>query len=270
MPWEILRSTKLTPDGRAVDIITKGGSLDGYYSSILMIPEFGIGVTILVAGDYPALVELREKIIATLIPAVEKLVRDEIRKQYAGTWANWPNWWGTKRSGPDMNFSLKLEVDDTGPGLRVLDWFSNGTDFLPVYGRLKGMPEGTKWQARLIPTGVLQTDDDDDHNNPHMSAETWRLVVVPERREGDERKVFDDFCMTDVDSLMYSGVSIELFVILKDHGEAQWIFLGMRTDMFKCDDRDNCVRPAGERMRFQGSERKFGPWKEGQVPLMFR
>jgi hypothetical protein len=169
-----------------------------------------------------------------------------------------------------MNLSLKLEVDDTGPGLRVLDWFSNGTDFLPVYGRLKGMPEGTKWQARLIPTGVLQTDDDDDHNNPHMSAETWRLVVVPERREGDERKVFDDFCMTDVDSLMYSGVSIELFVILKDHGEAQWIFLGMRTDMFKCDDRDNCVRPAGERMRFQGSERKFGPWKEGQVPLMFR
>jgi hypothetical protein len=91
MPWEILRSTKLTPDGRAVDIITKGGLLEGYYSSILMIPEFGIGVTILVAGDYPALVDLREKIIATLIPAVEKLVRDEIRKQYAVTWANWPN-----------------------------------------------------------------------------------------------------------------------------------------------------------------------------------
>jgi hypothetical protein len=270
MPWEILRSTKLTPDGRAVDIITKGGLLEGYYSSILMIPEFGIGVTILVAGDYPALVDLREKIIATLIPAVEKLVRDEIRKQYAGTWANWPNWWSTKRSGPDMNFSLKLEVDDTGPGLRVLDWFSNGTDFLPVYGRLKGMPEGTKWQARLILTGVLPKSDDDDDPDPDWSAETWRLVVVPEKRAGEEKKVFDDFCLTDVDSLMYSGVSIELFVILKDHGEAQWIFLGMGTDMFKCDERDNCIYPAVGRTRFQGLERKFGQWKEEQVPLMFR
>jgi hypothetical protein len=103
-----------------------------------------------------------------------------------------------------------------------------------------------------------------------MSSETWRLVVVPEKREVNKKKVFDDFCMTDVDSLMYNGVSIELFVILKDYGEAGWIFLGMGTDMFKCDEWDNCVRPAGERMRFPGSERKFGPWKQEQVPLMFR
>jgi hypothetical protein len=269
MPWEILRSTKLTPDRRVIDIITKGGSLKGYYSSILMIPEFGIGVTILVAGDYAALADLREKIIATLIPLLEKLVRDEVRKQYSGTWAHFPDWWN---SNPDANFSLKLEVDNTGPGLRVMDWLSNGTDFLPVYERLKGISEDQKWQARLIPTGVIQEpeDDDNDDEDTGWSAESWRLTVVPERRVGDEKKVFDDFCMTDVDSLMYSGVSIEEFVILKMEGDAQWIFLlGMGTDMFKCDERDACSRSAGKRTKFQGAERKFGMRNTGQVPLIF-
>ena len=146
-----MRSTKLTPDGRAVDIITKGGALNQYFSTIILIPEFGLGVTILIAGHSSALWDLRENIIATLVPAADKLVRQEVRAVYAGTWADSDSFWGP----PNWNWSLKLEVDNLGPGMRVREWVSNGTDFLEVYGRMKVMPsDPDAWEARLIPTGV--------------------------------------------------------------------------------------------------------------------
>jgi len=151
MPWEMLRTTKLTPDGRGVDIITKGGSLTRYYTTIILIPEFGLGVTILIAGDYEALPDLRENVIATLVPAAEKLIRDEVRKVHSGLYAASNDW----LAPPNLNWSLKIEVDDMGPGLLVKDWISNGTDFMGVYGKFKGMPsDRTKWQARLLPTNI--------------------------------------------------------------------------------------------------------------------
>jgi len=151
MPWEMLRTTKLTPDGRGIDIITKGGSLTQYYTTIILIPEFGLGVTILVAGDYGALPDLRENVIATLVPAAEKLIRDEVRKVHSGLYASSHDSFGP----PDLNWSLKIDVDDIGPGLRVKDWISNGTDFMTVYGKFAGMPsDPTKWQARLLPTNM--------------------------------------------------------------------------------------------------------------------
>ena len=151
MPWEMLRTTKLTPDGRGVDIITKGGSLTQYYTTIILIPEFGLGVTVLVAGDNEALADLRETVIATLVPAAEKLIRDEVRNVHSGLYAA-----SVDGSGPpNLNWSLRIEVDDVGPGLRVRDWVSNGTDFMAVYGMFTGMPsDPTKWQARLLPTNI--------------------------------------------------------------------------------------------------------------------
>jgi hypothetical protein len=142
MPWEIVRTTKLTPDGRAIDIVTKGGSLPGYYSLIAMIPEFGLGMSILVAGSGPARQDLSEKLISNLVPAVEELLRREVRTHYAGSWSHWDE----ESQSLDTNWSLNLHVDDDGLGLRVSDWVSNGTDFLPVYGSFKGMgKEAGNW-----------------------------------------------------------------------------------------------------------------------------
>ena len=228
MPWEILRSTKLTPDGRGIDIVTKGGALEKYFSTMAMMPEYGLGLTFLVAGDSAALRDLQERIVATLVPAVEDLIRMEIKANYTGLWARFEDLWV---GDPDMDFSLRFEVDDARAGIQVLDWVSNGTDFLSVYGRLKGMPEDlTQWEARLLPTGVYVSVEENDN----LIDEIWRLTAISKRTEDDQSKVFDDFCMTDVDTLMYNGVSLEEFHIVRGQGEAGILYIsGLRMLMFK-------------------------------------
>jgi hypothetical protein len=91
MPWEILRTSKGIPDGRATNIITKSGSLINYFSTIALLLELDLGVTILVARDSIALYDLCKQIIATLISTVDKLVRDKVRRSYCGLWAYWDN-----------------------------------------------------------------------------------------------------------------------------------------------------------------------------------
>ncbi|KIN07557.1 hypothetical protein OIDMADRAFT_22431 [Oidiodendron maius Zn] len=192
MPWEMFRTTKLTSGGRAIDIITKGGDLTGYASLIAMIPEFGVGITILVAGNPQAQYDLRERLIANLVPAIEELLRCKVRARYEGSYISLFG-----------DSSLTLVVDDMGQGIRVVGWRSNGTDFLSVYGDLKRMGESAgNWQARLIPTGIYASD---------LAIENWRLTAVPEKLAKNEARIFDDFCIRDVDALMYGGVSLELF-----------------------------------------------------------
>ena len=199
MPWEILRSTKVTKDGRPIDIITKAGGLAGYSSIIAMIPEFNIGYSILVAGDYHGQVDLQERLVSVLVPAVDNISRAVVRQNYEGFYAA-----AELDSGLIHDeFSIKLVVDDVGPGLRVSNWTSNHTDFLSVYGRITGMPkEPSQWTARLLPTGVQYGSN----------AQFWRLTAIPARKAGDEKKIFDDFCINDVDNLVYNGLSVEEFV----------------------------------------------------------
>lgn len=250
MPWEILRTAKLTPDGRAIDIVTKGGSLPGYYSLIAMIPEYGLGMSILIAGSGPARQDLSEKLISVLVPAVEELLRHEVRRQYAGTWSHW----GESLS-PDKKFSLQLHVDDNGPGLRVSDWVSNGIDFLPVYGSLKGMgKEAGNWQARLIPTGVYSGTAQGG-----LGTEKWRLIAIPERIEKNKGRILDDFCMTDVDDLTYNGFPVEEFSIFKRERKGtkqatSLLISGLRTDLIK-EDESAVVEDA---RRFAESGRRPG------------
>jgi len=206
MPWEIVRSQKLTPDHRPVDIITKGGRLDGYLSSIALIPEFNLGITFLVAGQAEALEDLREEIIATLIPDLEVAMKQQLRSVYTG-----PFRYQDQRSHRVSDqYRVEFEVD-AGPGLLLTNWTQNNTNFLSFYGQLKGMPANPKnWEARLIPSNIRY---DFSRKKMITKIETWRLIVV---RKGTKNKpkrerIFDDYCMTDVDGLIYGGSSLEEF-----------------------------------------------------------
>lgn len=255
MPWEMFRTTKLTPDKRAVDIVTKGGDLNRYDTIIAMIPEYGLGITILTAGDASALADLEERIISKLVPAVDELLRSELRAKYAGTYVGYKPGW-----------SLELEVDHVGPGLLVKEWVSNYTDFLPVYGSLKRMGQsGRKWEARLVPSGIYVEPG-------RVEWETWRLTTIQGKSIEDEGKVFEDYCIRDVDALMYNGISVEQFDIGKEGPpwaakEVSMIMsAGMRTLFFK-------VLPGTEGKASEDlMDHRAGLGYVGadQVPLMFR
>ena len=225
MPWEILRSTRLTKDGRGVDVITKAGGLWGYTSTIALIPEFGLGLTMLVAGDPRALAVLRENLIATIVPAIEDFARIESRRAFAGSYEALPN----EDSDQPANSSLVLEVDDVGPRIRIAAWSSRSVDFLKVYGRLNGMPEDAEaWEARLIPSNV-------EHDDGNEREEIWRATVILKSRVDRKPKVWDDFGITDVDSFWYGGFSIEEFRFVRNaQGDVERVVLnGLRTILFK-------------------------------------
>lgn len=217
MPWEIIRTNTLTPEGRSTTIITKGGELTQYHSLIALIPDLGLGLSLLIAGDNAK--DALSQVFSTLVRAAETLIRDSIRINYAATYA--------LRSDDDAdsfngNFSLTLAVDGYGPGLRITDWVSNGTRFLPVYGRIKKMPaDGDAWEARLLPSGLRYVVGDEER-------EVWRLTAVVTKPEtaaavpvghaSDARFRLGNYCFTDVDSLMYAGFAVEEFQVVLGAG----------------------------------------------------
>ncbi|MCJ1478953.1 hypothetical protein MMC13_007637 [Lambiella insularis] len=214
MPWEILRSTKLSSDGRAIDVITKDGALLGYFSTIALIPEFGLGITILVAGDSTAHKELKERMVAAVVPAIERVARSYTKADFSGVYV------GREDMESSSKSSLALEVDEIGPGMRITSWISNGTDFLEVYGRLKGAPENcTAWEARLLPIGLQHND-----STRGVYWETWRAVAVPKKSDQSKNKIFDDLCITDVDSVMYGGWSVEEFWFMRSMNDGHGVF----------------------------------------------
>ncbi len=189
MPWEILRTTRLTRDGRPVDIVSKGGALRGFYSSLVMVPEFGIGFSILTAAESVKVMEdLRETFTRSVVDAMDDAFRALTRSRYSGVYLS-----------DDRQSALELEVQD---GLTVKRWISNGTDFLQTYALLQN--KKAPWKAQLLPTGVVE------ESTPAGQVEYWRLDMVDESNVKDER-IWADAVWTDVDDLQYAGRAVGEF-----------------------------------------------------------
>jgi hypothetical protein len=190
MPWEIFRTTSLLSDSdRIMDLITKSGSLSGYASRIIIIPEYNIGVTVLVAGEGKAKGWIEELVMSKLIPEVESGARCKMRDKYADTYYA-PAYLG-------VNSSVKIDLDGAS-GLVLTSWISNGTDFLYQYAALSmGADKG---RAQLVPSNIGRGS----------SAEVWRVMfATPDTRTG---RAMENCLIDDLDSMMYGGRSLEEFV----------------------------------------------------------
>ncbi|MCJ1435647.1 hypothetical protein MMC27_005022 [Xylographa pallens] len=225
MPWEIVRSTKLTKDGRGVDVITKAGGLWGYSSLIVLMPEFGLGLTILVAGDQRALAELTVRLTSSIVPTIEEFARIETRRAFTGSYFAISGENGLR----SMNSSLVLVVNDVGPGISIIAWTSRDVDFLKVYGHLNNMPDDKDaWEARLIPSNL-------EYDDGTVREEIWRATAIRKPSEDRKSSAWDDYCLTDVDSFSYGGFSIEEFRFVRGrNGEVESVVLnGLRITLFK-------------------------------------
>ena len=192
MPWEIFRArtnevVEELESTRPLTFVTKGGGMPGYTSIVIMVPEYAIGITILVAGNGKALGDLREVIVKGMVSFAEEAAMAELRARYVGTYED-------QRS----NSSITLGQSDKF-GLTVTRWISNGVDTL---ADLEGIFErtGGLWLMHVLPT--LLFDDEDK-----QEGERWRLfpqVVAsePKRRAGS---VWDNFCASDWDIVTYAG-----------------------------------------------------------------
>jgi hypothetical protein len=172
----------------------------------MLVPEFGLGLSVMVAGTVDTMEVIRETVVRALIPAVESIARRQAVIQYAGLYRPHEK---INSNGTNQSY-LRIEVDQDGPGLYIAEWISNGADLLSFHGYLEGMPISTgSWSARLIPTSIPEG----------TNLEMWRVVFVEDMEDEDDR-IFGAFRMTDIDNIEFGGEGLGDFVVVLD--EDSW------------------------------------------------
>jgi CubicO group peptidase (beta-lactamase class C family) len=222
MPWEIYRTSKIfLPDdnaggsgetrrARTVMFFTKGGGLPGYRTLILLVPEYDLGITIFTAGDETFLDVLLEMLTVPLIRAADELAARRVKETCVGTYTS------PSTQEQTTNSTLTLTYTPTH-GLEISEWISNSTDVLSIIPKHFQFPKNTKFHAQLIPTGLYRDEEKE-------VGELWRIAIVMDREAPPEpvlgppsedeihaglwsasTPVWDEFCITDVDNIMYAG-----------------------------------------------------------------
>ena len=229
MPWEIFRArtnevVEELESTRPLTFVTKSGGLPGYTSIMIMVPEYAIGITILVAGNGKALGDIREVIVEEMVSFAEEAAMVELRSRYVGTYED-------RRS----NSSITLAQSDKY-GLTVTRWISNGVDTLMG---LEGIFErtGGLWVMHVLPT--LLFDDEDKHE-----GERWRLfpqkVASEQKRTGGS--VWDNFCASDWDIVTYAGKPFNEIVFRggEHNGSSESVQLsGFRSTLYRKQKNDH-------------------------------
>lgn len=201
MPFEIFRTDAILKETkRPVTFVTKSGGLPGYYSRIIIIPEYGLGVTILVGGKSSLLSELQEIVTVPLIQAAEEVVWNDIERTYTGFYS---------ATQPSLNSSIELSSSPS-TGLVIDSFISNGTDALRGVISAYFVDNSRPWRPQLTPTLLFK-------NETTKQGEIWRIRGVYERTS-EERGVWDEFCPTDVDVYLYSGLPITEIVFWHEDG----------------------------------------------------
>ncbi|KAF2002481.1 beta-lactamase/transpeptidase-like protein [Amniculicola lignicola CBS 123094] len=217
LPWEIFQTDRiLLKSKRPVRFITKGGGLPGYGSIIMTVPEYNLGITILVAGNLNLLEKLKEIVTVEMVRAAEELAIQQMQARYAGTYS--------AKAG--LNSSVTIVADHRG--LVLTNFISNGTDFFDsTLWRL--FTGGANVYAQLTPTLLYQ--DEEKHN-----GELWRLVPVVER-SGETKNIWDEFCITNVDAVRYGDLPVNEVVFWgKEGGKADIAELtGFRVKLERAD-----------------------------------
>ncbi|KAF1348293.1 beta-lactamase/transpeptidase-like protein [Lizonia empirigonia] len=194
IPWEIFQTDRLLKNShRTVRFVTKGGGLPGYTSIIILVPEYDLGITVLVAGNGDLLPKLRNIITEFIRPAEQVAIR-QLSDSYAGTYIS---------SDKTLNSSVTLVADERG--LVVTEFISNSSDVLQFGIPNKWIPE--HGFAQLVPTLLYR-------NAEEQEGEEWRLQPV-EKRGHDAGQIWDDFCLTDIEGPLYAGVPINNLVFWK-------------------------------------------------------
>jgi hypothetical protein len=221
MPWEIFQTNRvLTRSKRTVRFITKAGGLPGYTSIISTIPEYGLGITILVGGKPSIFSKLLEAVGTIVVRAAEEVAIRQLQERYVGTYTS---------TNQTLNSTITLVADERG--LVVERFISNGTDVLQsAYGT-----SSTSY-AQLTPT-LLYRDE------KKQRGELWRIVQSFVHGEA-EGSIWNDFCLTDIDTPLYAGIGFNELVFWNagDEGKFAEVELSaFRINMTRTEEHDDLL-----------------------------
>ncbi|KAF3481769.1 beta-lactamase [Arthroderma uncinatum] len=229
-PWEILRTSNMTPEHpHTIDIYGKSGGAPGYISQINIIDQYGIGVVLSTAGpmDSTAAYIINEAVLSALLPAIEK----ETRKQagmYIGEYISQEK--ASEKAGEYAPIKFKTSMDD-GPGIKLDSLTRNGSDILEgvrtIWATSLAMIGPLTSEMRMYPTGVEKSVP--KVGNENLVEQDWRINfdLLP---YGNDQKSelpglgrLEALCTSwqTVDWLYYAGMPMDriVFTVDKEAGE---------------------------------------------------
>ncbi|GAB7362580.1 hypothetical protein MBLNU230_g2895t1 [Neophaeotheca triangularis] len=197
MPFEIYRSENLLPNTRRpVTFVTKSGALPSYFSRIVMMPEYGLGFSVLVAGDQVLVQKIVSIVTEALLPVAEEAVWTHVSGHHDGVY--------TPTEGSQLKSSLTLATHSS-TGLAMTEFVSNSTDVLHAVLPLLGeIDTSLPWHAQLVPTLLYKNEEE-------QKGEIWRILAVQDK-SGARTEPWEDFCIGNWDILSYAGMPVNEIV----------------------------------------------------------
>ncbi|PGH02259.1 hypothetical protein AJ80_08884 [Polytolypa hystricis UAMH7299] len=203
-PWEIYRLT----EPRTIELFTKAGHLGLYDSSLILIPDYGVGFTILAAGEGtldqgPWLSDL---ITGFLVPALEEEARQDALSKFAGKYVS---------ASSNSTFVVSKKSDGKG-GLLVDQWINNGVSVLDTTIVKPFASDLSKVGIRIYPTKLTASCSSDGGNKTcdKTSYASFRAIFdlpKPEVLPPPALSVFTAPCekWSTVDGIPYGNIGLD-------------------------------------------------------------
>ncbi|KAH7019730.1 beta-lactamase [Ilyonectria destructans] len=204
--WEIMRTKNVTGDGRTIPANYKSGHLPGYQSALILVPDFDLVLTILVAGPMQEATEsllqhFGSRFMERMIPPLEQAAKDEAAIKYGGTY-----------SDASTNSTMVIKTDE-GPGLSVSELTIRGVnmlvDFTGRAARLRLYPSNLKSTGKEAWRSVTSTLTEEEIDFIE-SGLIWEQATCPTLGTLDRRgygyKALDEFIFTLSDTDRVLGV----------------------------------------------------------------
>ncbi|GKT50139.1 beta-lactamase-like protein ARB_00930 [Colletotrichum spaethianum] len=173
LPWEIFRPPNLIPEHpHSVTVYAKSGGAYGYRSQLAVIDEYGIAIVLLTAGDMTAVPYIYGSMLATLLPAVDTIARDQAA-ELTGTFVNNPSY----SNDSCINVTIVQDKDS----LLFSSLYRDGMDILTALMEIWTVTVGSQLtpidsQFRIFPTEDITRTTLDKRD---VTREAWRIWFVP-------------------------------------------------------------------------------------------
>ena len=206
MPFEIFRYEVPIGAGssatRIVDLYTKAGDVGQYHTMMMMVPDYGVGITVMAAGESIASlmrITLAMMLRDAVVPAMEQVVAAQAVANFAGTYTD-----------PSTNSSIAFDTSKDAPGLTITQWESRGVDMLTT--GLGSVFDTTNLVIMLKPTLLAYKEA---NGRQRMG---FRLIWDDKSLKG---LMWSCFTWASQDSLTYGAVGFDEVVFeVGDDGKA--------------------------------------------------